>query len=160
MAENENNAAQQGAAQQFALQRIYVKDLSFESPQAPNIFKAAWKPQVNLELNTRNTNLENDLYEVVVTLTLTVKQDEQTAFLIEVQQAGVFLIKGLEPQAIRHALGAACPNILFPYARETIDTLCSKGSFPPLMLAPVNFEALFQQALQQQAQKAETENVQ
>ena len=145
--------------QQFALQRIYVKDLSFESPQSPNVFKKEWKPQVNLELNTQNNKVEDDHYEVVLTLTLTAKIADEVAFLVEIQQAGIFMVKNVPEAQLRQILGAMCPNILFPYAREAVDNSVLRGSFPPLMLAPVNFDALYQQALlQREAQK--TQNVQ
>ena len=143
--------------QQFALQRIYLRDLSYESPQVPATFKKEWKPQINMELNTKNAKLEDDVYEVVLTLTITAKQDDEISFLIEIQQAGIFLIKGMDDRQIKQVLGAMCPNILFPYARESIDDTVLKGSFPPLMLAPVNFDALYQQALaKQEAGSAET----
>ncbi len=149
----EENAAAASEAQQFALQRIFIKDLSFEAPQGAAAFKQQWQPQVNLDLNTRNGQLDADNYEVVLTLTVTAKQGEDTAFLVEVQQGGVFLCKGLEGEQLHQVLGSLCPSILFPYARETIDSLVVKGSFPPLMIAPVNFEALYQQALVQQDKK-------
>ncbi|MGI9276015.1 MAG: protein-export chaperone SecB [Endozoicomonas sp.] len=144
---------------QFALQRIYVKDLSFESPKAPEMFQAQWQPEVKLDLNTSNRPLENDMHEVVLSLTITVQNgsedNKETAFLAEVQQAGVFLVKGLGDEELHRTLGAFCPNILFPYAREAIDNLVLRGSFPPLMLAPVNFDALYMQARQQAEQEGE-----
>ena len=136
--------------QQFAMQRIYTKDLSFESPSTPGIFKTQWQPQVNVDLNTKSDKIDEEgNFEVVLTVTITAKVEDQTAFLIEVQQAGIFFIKGFEGENLRRLLGTAAPNILFPYARETIDTVCVKGAFPAVMLAPVNFEALYQQALTQ-----------
>lgn len=140
--------------QQFALQRIYIKDVSFESPMGAKAFTQQWQPQVHMDLNTRNSKLDDNNHEVVLTLTISAKLGEETAFLIEVQQAGIFLCQGLEDQQLHQVLGAMCPAILFPYARETVDNLVVKGSFPPLMLAPVNFDALYQQALQQQQQEA------
>jgi preprotein translocase subunit SecB len=134
--------------QQFAMQRIYTKDLSFESPSTPDIFKKQWQPQVNVDLNTKSDKIDEEgNFEVVLTVTITAKVEDHTAFLIEVQQAGIFFIKGFEGENLRRLLGTAAPNILFPYARETIDTVCVKGAFPAVMLAPVNFEALYQQAL-------------
>lgn len=146
MAEDQAKAAQQ----QFALQRIFIKDMSFEAPMGARAFQQQWKPKVHLDLNTANSQLDDKHFEVVLTLTVTAKQDEDTAFLIEIQQAGIFMCAGLEPAALRQVLGAMCPNILFPYAREAVDSVVMRGSFPPLMLAPVNFDALYQQALQQQ----------
>ena len=152
MAEN-----QQEQQPQFALQRIYVKDLSFESPKSPEMFQAQWQPEVKLDLNTSNHKLQEDMFEVVLSLTITVhngpEANRETAFLAEVQQAGVFLVKGLEADELHRTLGAFCPNILFPYARETIDNLVLRGSFPPLMLAPVNFDALYLQAREQAEQQ-------
>ena len=148
--------SEQKPQQQFALQRIFLKDLSFESPQVPGVFKKEWKPKVNMELNTKNAKLEDDVYEVVITMTITAKQDDEVAFLIELQQAGIFLIKGMPEEQVKQILGAMCPNILFPYAREAVDNAVLKGSFPPLMLAPVNFDALYQQALAKQQQTAPT----
>ena len=138
---------------QFALQRIYVKDLSFESPNAPETFRQDWAPKVNLDLNSNSQQVAEDLYEVVVSLTVTVTNEEKTAFLVEVQQAGLFFIKGLENAQLHHTLGAFCPNVLFPYAREAIDSLVTRGSFPALMLAPVNFDALYAEAMQRQSEE-------
>ena len=139
---------------QFALQRIYVKDVSFESPKSPDAFVNQWKPQINLELNTSNRILKDDNYEVVLSLTVTAKNEgDEVVYLIEVQQAGVFLVKGLPQDVLAQTLGSMCPNVLFPYARELIDSIVTRGSFPPLMLAPVNFDAIYAQAhAQAQAQ--------
>ncbi len=134
---------------QFALQRIYVKDVSFESPKAPEVFRTQWQPKVNLEINSSNKKLEEDLYEVVLQITITAKDEsEEVVYLTEVQQAGIFLVKGLEAEPLAQTLGAFCPGVLFPYAREAIDGLVTKGSFPPLMLAPVNFDAIYAQSRQ------------
>ncbi|HKM37622.1 MAG TPA: protein-export chaperone SecB [Thiopseudomonas sp.] len=158
MSEQANNvAAQEEPVSQFSLQRIYVKDLSFEAPKSPEIFREEWNPNIELDLNTRQRALEGDFYEVVLTLTATVKTGEEIAFIVEVQQAGIFLIQGLDAAAQGHALGAFCPNILFPYARETLDSLVVRGSFPALMLAPVNFDALYAQELQRMQANAEVQ---
>ncbi|BFM09372.1 protein-export chaperone SecB [Halioxenophilus aromaticivorans] len=141
---------------QFAMQRIYIKDLSFEAPMGAEAFRKQWKPSINQELNTKASKIEDNLYEVVLTLTVTVKLEEETAFLVEVQQGGAFAIAGLEGQQLAQALNTACPQILFPYAREAIDSAVVKGSFPALMLPPVNFDALFAQAVAQAKQKAES----
>ena len=150
MTEQANGAAQGEQTPQFSLQRIYVRDLSFEAPKSPEIFRQEWTPSVSMDLNTRQKALEGDFHEVVLTLSVTVKNGEETAFIAEVQQAGIFLIKGLDAESMSHTLGAFCPNILFPYARETLDSLVVRGSFPALMLAPVNFDALYAQELQRQ----------
>lgn len=151
MADNQQEQAQ------FALQRIYVKDLSFESPKAPVVFQQQWQPEVKLDLNATNRALEDGLFEVVLSLTITVDNGQEgqreTAFVVEVQQAGVFMVRGLEEEELHRTLGAFCPNILFPYAREAVDNLILRGSFPPIMLAPVNFDALYLQARQQAEQE-------
>jgi preprotein translocase subunit SecB len=158
MTDQPNNGAisNEEEAPQFSLQRIYVRDLSFEAPKSPAIFRQEWTPSVSLDLNTRQKQLENDFYEVVLTLSVEVKNGEEIAFIAEVQQAGIFLIKGLDASSMSHTLGAFCPNILFPYARETIDSLVVRGSFPALMLAPVNFDALYAQELQRMQESGET----
>lgn len=146
----EQAAAQEQPQQQFVMQRIYTKDLSFESPATPDIFKKQWQPKVNVDLNTKSGAIDEEgNFEVVLTVTITATVEEETAFLIEVQQAGIFFIQGFKEEDLRRVLGTAAPNILFPYARETIDTICVKGAFPAVMLAPVNFDALYQQALSQ-----------
>lgn len=150
MADNEQASA---PAQQFALQRIYIKDMSFEVPLGAQVFTKQWQPQVHVDLNTKSDRVTDDVYEVILTVTITAKLGEETAFLVEVQQAGLFLVKGVEGEQLRRALMIMCPNILFPYARESIDSLATRGSFPPLMLQPVNFEALYLQALQQSEQQ-------
>ena len=144
----EEQAAKQ--QQQFTVQRIYTKDLSFESPSTPAVFMKQWQPKVTVELNTKSDAIDTEgNFEVVLSITITAKIEDETAFLIEVQQAGIFYIKGFEGEDLRRILGTAAPNVLFPYARETIDTVCVKGAFPAIMLAPVNFDAVYQQALAQ-----------
>ena len=155
MTDQQNTAAvsDEDTAPQFSLQRIYVRDLSFEAPKSPAIFRQQWEPSVALDLNTRQKPLEGDFFEVVLTLSVTVKNAEEVAFIAEVQQAGIFLIKNLDQASMSHTLGAFCPNLLFPYARETLDSLVVRGSFPALMLAPVNFDALYAQELQRMQQE-------
>ena len=147
MAEVANNEAQE--APQFNIQRIYTKDLSFETPNSPAVFQKEWNPEVKLDLDTRSTKLSDDTYEVVLSLTVTAQNGDETAFLCEVQQAGIFSIVGLTEPQLAHSLGAYCPNVLFPYARETVGNLVGRGTFPQLNLAPVNFDALFAQYVQQ-----------
>lgn len=147
MTEQANGAAAQNDQPQFSLQRIYVRDLSFEAPKTPEIFRQEWKPAITLDLNTRQKDLGGDFHEVVLTVSVTVKNGEDTAFIAEVQQAGIFLIKGLDSASMSHTLGAFCPSLLFPYAREALDNLVVRGSFPALMLSPVNFDALYAQEL-------------
>ncbi len=136
---------------QFALQRIYLKDSSFESPRSPAIFQSQWTPKINFDIKTRNSKVQEDVYEVVLILTVEAALEEQPAFLVEVHQAGVFTAKDFDNTQIEQMLSTVCPNILFPYAREAIDTLVVKGSFPALMLAPINFDALYAQQKQAQA---------
>lgn len=156
---NETNAPNQ-ELQQFVIQRLYVKNSSFETTQTPAIFQKQWEPELNVELNTSHKELEPNIYEVILSVTATVKNKQETAFLAEVQQAGIFTIQGPGEEQLQHILGSFCPNILFPYVRETISTLVTKGSFPPLVLSPINFDALYMQKMQAQQEQAQEENVQ
>ncbi len=148
-------AAPQEANQNFAIQRIFLKDVSFEAPSSPDMFQKEWNPDVNLDLDTQSRELGENVYEVILRLTVTVKNAEETAFLCEVHQGGIFTIENMEAGQMAHCLGAFCPNILFPYARETISSLVVKGTFPQLNLAPVNFDALFMNYLEQKAAEGE-----
>lgn len=131
----------------FKLQRIYVKDVSFESPGAPEIFRQDWKPKMNMQLANSARRLgESDEYEVEITVTLTAELDDKTAYLAEVKQAGIFTVVGLGEEEVEHLLGAYCPGVLFPYAREAISSLVGRGTFPVFNLQPVNFEGLYAQA--------------
>jgi len=142
--------------QQFAIQKIYLKDASFESPNSPEIFQDAdWKPEINVQLNTEGKTLAEGVHEVTLTVTVTAKKADKTAFLVEVKQSGVFQLVGFEQEQLGGMLGAYCPEVLFPFAREAISDLVSKGGFPQLLLSPVNFNALYMQHQQQQAQQAE-----
>jgi preprotein translocase subunit SecB len=155
MAENQQAAGNENQNQpQFALQRIYVKDLSFESPNSPVVFQEQWKPQVNLDLNTSHNKISDNQYEVILSLTVTAKVEEKVAYIVEIQQAGVFMVSGVEGAQLGQMLGAYCPQVLFPYAREAIDGVVNKGSFPALMLAPVNFDAIYAQALKRKQEEA------
>ncbi|MBE2894600.1 protein-export chaperone SecB [Spirabiliibacterium falconis] len=134
------------------IQRIYIKDVSFEAPNLPTIFQQEWKPQLSFDLNTETQVLAENVYEVCLNLTVETKMEdsEDVAFLCEVKQAGVFTITGLEGVQLAHCLSAQCPNMLFPYARELISSLVNRGTFPALNLSPINFDALFMQQLQEQ----------
>lgn len=140
----------------FQVQRIYVKDLSFEAPGTPEVFLEQGQPKVNVQLGNHVRRLKEggDEFEVEVTVTVTAEVNDKAAYVAEVKQAGVFLVQGIDGPELEHLLGAYCPNILFPYIRETISSLVTRGSFAPFMLQPINFDALFQQA---QAQRAEQE---
>lgn len=134
---------------QFNIQKIYIKDLSFETPNSPKIFTEKWEPAVEFNLSTRVETLENFLYEIVLTVTIIVKIEDNTAYLVEVNQAGIFTLAHFTEQELGPMLGSFCPNILFPYAREAVSDLVVKGGFPQLLLAPVNFDALYAQHVQQ-----------
>ncbi len=149
--------AEQQAAEQFAIQRIYVKDISYESPNAPAIFRKEWQPAIQLDLDTRSEKLDDNTYEVVLSLTVTARVEEEVAFLCEVQQAGIFSVPALEDAQMAHMLASFCPNILFPYAREAVSNLVNRGTFPQLNLAPVNFDALFAQYVQQRQAAAQAQ---
>lgn len=162
--ENQPNeaAAQPDAAQgpQFAIQRIYAKDISFETPNSPAMFQKEWKPDVKLDLDTKSTPLGENMYEVVLSVTVTATIGEETAFLCEVQQAGIFMIGEMSDKNKAQMIGAFCPNTLFPYARETISNLVNRGTFPPLNLAPVDFNSVFAAYLQKRAEQAKEQSTQ
>ena len=143
--------------QELQIQRIYTKDISFEAPGSPDVFRQNWQPEVSIDLSVNNTKLDEQLYECVLSLTVSAKMKEKTIFLAEVQQAGLFLLEGFDKEQLKHILGAFCPNILFPYIREVVSDLVTRGSFPQLNLAPVNFEALYMQQ-KQAAKTSDTES--
>jgi preprotein translocase subunit SecB len=138
---------------QFFIQKVYVKDLSFETPGSPQVFTAQWTPEINLHLQSHAAQQGEHVHEVVLSVTVTAKLGDKTAFLAEVQQAGLFTIKGLEKEELARTLGSFCPNVLFPFAREAVSDLVTKGGFPQLLLAPVNFEAIYAQAQKQRAEQ-------
>lgn len=145
--ENQTNAPH------FEIQRIFVKDISFEAPNTPHTFVEEWKPEVSLNLETKSNRIQDNLHEVVLSITATVSTSSKTAFLIEVHQAGVFMINGFPNDQLHQMLGSFCPNILFPYAREVVSDMVVRGGFPQLILAPVNFDALYAQHLETQGDK-------
>ena len=146
------------AQQIFQIQKIYTKDVSFESPNAPEIFTGPLQPQLNVDLNVESKELTDDVYHVVVRVTATTTlEDDKTAFLCEVEQAGIFTLQGFNDQELGYLLGAQCPNVLFPYARETVSDMVTRGGFPQLLLEPVNFEMMYQQHLQSQQSGEATE---
>src|SRR5690554_4503122 len=152
-----NGAAQDEAQQQaFQIQRVYTKDVSFEAPNVPDIFRKEWTPELSLDLNVKNSKIEDGVYEVVLQITATNKVGDDVAFLADVHQAGIFSIaESLQEGQRAQLLGAFCPNILFPYARECLSNLVSRATFPRLNVAPVNFDAVFAQHVQQQQQQAQ-----
>ena len=153
MAEQEQNTAEK----QIAIQKIYVKDFSFESPHTPDVFsKQDWSPKTNLNLRSSHTTASENNHEVVLTITIEAKDDDQTYFLVELHQAGLFHVTGYNEDEFKAIVGSYCPNILFPYARESVANIVSKGGFPEFLLQPINFDALYQQGMAQaQAQAAE-----
>jgi preprotein translocase subunit SecB len=148
----------QAPEKQFAIQKIYTKDMSFETPNSPKIFTENWEPSVEFNLGSHVEPLENNFFEIVLTLTITAKHKDTVAYLVEVNQAGIFSLGGFSEQEMGHMVGSFCPNILFPYAREAVSDLIIRGGFPQLLLAPVNFDALYAQHLQQVAPSSEAIN--
>lgn len=148
--------------QNFAIQKIYTKDVSFESPNTPDVFKGNdWKPDINVQIQSRSTSLADNVFEIVLMITVTAKVGEDnTAYLAEVQQAGIFTISGFNDQDMTYMLGSYCPNILFPYVRECISDLVIRGGFPQMVLQPVNFDALLAQQLGKENQPSESQPVQ
>ena len=135
---------------QLRLERIYLKDASFESPKSPQIFADRWRPEIKVDINTRASHVDGDRHEVILRLTVEATNgDAGVGFVVEVQQAGVFVIEGANDGQLRQVLGIACPTTLFPYVRESVDSLVVKGGFPPLNIAPVNFEVVYAEAMKQ-----------
>jgi preprotein translocase subunit SecB len=146
---------------QMHIQRLYVKDMSFEAPNSPEVFQVqSWQPQIEVQLNTQAKPLADNLHEVVMTITVTAKLDDKVAYLVEVAQAGVFSVINFPQDQLQYLMGAYCPAILFPYARQVVAEAIMNGGFPVLHLAPMNFEALHaQQMMQQQADAASGEGI-
>ncbi len=157
----DNNAGNAGAAAagvadlgpQLALQAVYLKDCSYEAPNGPRV-EGVWNPQINLDLHTGVNPLAADLREVVLTVTVSAKQNDSTLFLVEVKQAGAFVMRNLSDDDARRAVGSICPNVLFPYARAAVSQLVTQGGFPQFLLPPVNFDALYARSLEQQQPQA------
>ncbi|WP_301099801.1 protein-export chaperone SecB [Otariodibacter sp.] len=164
MADEENKVevpAEEQVPFEIQIQRIYVKDVSFEAPNLPTIFTQEWKPKLGFELDTQTIQVNDDTYEVILHINVetTMEDSKDVAFICEIKQAGVFTIKGLDNMQLAHCLASKCPEILFPYARELISSLVNHGTFPALNLSPVNFDALFFDYLERQ-QKAEADKEQ
>lgn len=143
--QQKNHPAQEAGGPEFAIQRIYIKDFSLEAPNSPRIFLEGWEPELNMDLATKANVLDKENHEVVLTVTVSVKMKDKTAFLVEVKQAGIFTLAGFPEDQMRPMLGAFCPSILYPYAREAVTDVVVKAGFPQLYLAPVNFDALYEQ---------------
>jgi preprotein translocase subunit SecB len=157
MSGTEPLAASGNADRQLVLQKIYIKDMSFESPKVPEVFGGSVTPQTQLNLRYSNRDVGQDNVEVSLTLTVEAKDQDTTLFLVELTQAGVFLVQGYTAEERATIVGSFCPNTLYPFAREAIADLVSKGGFPQLLLQPINFDALYSQALQQRAQEMSSE---
>lgn len=153
----QDNNADQGAQNQpaFGIEKLYIKDASIEVPNAPQIFTERTAPQVNVELGNAGQRLDADIYEVELKVTVTAKIGDKTAFLVEVSQGGIFVIRGVPEENMDMILGVACPNILFPYAREAVSDMVTRAGFAPVLLSPINFEALYMQQKQQAAGAAQ-----
>lgn len=156
MAEEENKQQALPADAQFAIQKVYVKDISFETPNSPEIFKMEWKPSVDMHMTNEAKPVGDNLYDVVLSITLTVKLEEKTAYLVEINQAGIFFINNIPDDVIERMLATVCANILFPFAREAVSDIVNRGGFPQLLLSPVNFDALYVQQQQQAEQQPES----
>lgn len=135
---------------QFLIQRIYTKDISFESPNAPQVFVENWTPEINVGLKTDIKTVAEDTYEVVLTVTVEARHEQHTVYLVEVHQGGIFLARNIPQEQLQPLLGIGGPNALFPYVREIISDLTTRGTFPPFLLQPVNFEAMYAQQMAQQ----------
>jgi len=134
----------------FSIEKVYVKDLSLEIPNAPQVFLEREAPNVDIQLHHNSNVVEDGVFETVLTVTVTAKAADKTMFLVEVSQAGIFVARNIPAQELEQVLGIACPNILFPYVREVISDIVMRAGFPPVILSPVNFEAIYQSQRQQQ----------
>ena len=141
--------ADQQALPQLALERIYVKDMSLEVPGA-NVFTREWQPELDINLSSNAEKLDDEHYQVILTVNVTANNGGETAFIAEVHQAGIFMMQNIPEDQMGAILGAYCPNVLFPYAREVVSDIVTRGSFPQLILAPVNFDQAYQQSVEQQ----------
>ena len=137
---------------QFTVEKIYVKDVSFEAPNAPAVFNEQGQPQLNMNLNQKVGRLEGDLFEVILGVTLTCTLNDKTVYLAEVEQAGIFGLTGFDERTLDMMLGTYCPNVLFPYVRQAISDLITNGGFPPFYMQPINFEALYAEGLRRRAE--------
>ncbi len=145
----EENQAAEGQAPKFIIQKIYTKDVSFESPNSPEIFREEWKPKLDLQLGNEYKRIDDDNHEIILSVTVTAKVGEKTAFLVEVKQAGIFTLTGYSNEEMGPLVGSYCPNTLFPFVREVVSDVVTKGGFPQLVLSPVNFDAMYAHQLEQ-----------
>lgn len=158
MPEADANTRSGDAQQQFVIQKVYLKDASLEIPNSPEIFRAEWRPQTDVKLDTEHRLLDESAYEVIITVTVTTKLDGKTAYLCEVHTAGIFTIAGFDSKTLAGLLGSYCPTILFPYAREAISDFTGRAGFPAMVLAPVNFDIVYAQKLAEQQELQTSES--
>jgi len=144
--------SEENQEKQFAIQKVYTRNVSFEAPNSPEVFTQDFQPQLDVDLNVESRSLEDGVFHVLVRVTATTKMDDKTAFLCEVEQAGIFTLTGFDEGETNYLLGVQCPNTLFPYAREAVSDLVTRGGFPQLLLEPVNFEGIYADHLQKQAE--------
>ena len=152
-----NGGASEEGEVTFEIKKVYTKDLSLETPNSPAVFTQEWNPDVNVQLHTGANQLDEQFFEVVLTVTVTAKLGENTAYLVEVHQAGIFQIVGVGAEEMGPVLGSVCPGILFPYAREVVADLVQRGGFQQMLLTPVNFDALYYQHVMENADAAQAE---
>ncbi len=152
--ENANGAASAQATAQLTLQKIYLKDASFEAPNAPKVFQEEGQPNLQLNLSQNVSTVAENVYEVVLSLTLTCSLAEKTAYLVEVKQAGIFGVSGFDQASLEAVLSTYCPNTLFPYARQAVSDLVQNGGFPPYLLQPINFDQLYAEQMRRRAEQA------
>ena len=155
MAEENTAATEEQQKPRFIIQKVYTKDVSFESPNAPEVFRQDWSPKLDLQLGNGYQRIDDDNHEVTLTVTVTAKVDDKTAFLVEVTQAGIFTLTGYSSEEMGPLLGSYCPNTLFPFVREVVSDLVIKGGFPQLVLSPVNFDAMYLHQKEQAMQQAQ-----
>ena len=151
--------AANSSAAQFTVEKIYVKDVSFEAPNTPHVFNEQGQPQLNMNLNQKVARLDGDLFEVVLGITLTCTVNERTVYLAEVEQAGIFGLAGFDDRTLDMMLGTYCPNVLFPYVRQSISDLITAGGFPPFYMQPINFEALYAEGLRRRSEQGSQQSV-
>ncbi len=151
--EDQASAASPNSEMALSTEKIYVKDSSYESPNTPGIYSQEWQPELKLELGTKVRKFADNTYEVILALTVTAKLGDKTAFLVEIHQAGVFVISGFEEEQVDGLLNVHCPTVLFPFASAAVTEMVARGGFPQLVLQPVNFESVYQQKLQRKTQE-------
>ncbi|OUR73005.1 protein-export chaperone SecB [Methylophaga sp. 41_12_T18] len=149
MAEENVASTEEKQAPRFVIQKIYTKDVSFESPNSPEIFREEWKPKLDLQLGNEYKRIDEENHEITLTVTVTAKVEDKTAFLVEVKQAGIFSLTGYSDEEMGPLVGSYCPNTLFPFVREVVSDVVTKGGFPQLVLSPVNFDAMYMHQMEQ-----------